>query len=241
MSALADKQSRFLEALYAQTPCEPGFAIYRRNLFANLGGALAATYPVVMRLVGEAFFREAARRYILAVPSRSGDLGGYGGGFADFLADYPHASELPYLADVARLEWACHESYHAADAGSLDFAALARVDAADQARIRFSLHPAVRLVRSGYPVAAIWEANLPANDGTPARTEGADCAIVSRQGGAVAVQAVEPGCWALASAIARGLTLGEAAASLGEALPAHLARLVGGGMVAAFALAPAAP
>jgi len=60
-------------------------------------------------------------------------------------------------------------------------------------------------------------------------------------GGAVAVHAVEPGCWALASAMAQGLTLGEAAGSLGESLATHLARLVVGGMVAAFTLAPAAP
>ncbi|HEX4781166.1 MAG TPA: DNA-binding domain-containing protein [Usitatibacter sp.] len=241
MSALGTTQSRFIDALYAEAPCEPGFAIYRRNLFANLTGALAATYPVVMRLVGESFFREAARQYVLSFPSRSGDLNQYGARFADFLAGYPHASELPYLADVARLEWACHESYHAADAASLDFAALAQVGAADQARIRFSLHPAVRLMRSAYPVAAIWEANQPGNDGTPARSEGADWTIVSRDGGALGVQAVEPGCWALAGAIVQGLTLGEAAESLGESLPAHLARLVGGGMVTAFTLAPAAP
>lgn len=241
MSTLAAAQSRFIDALYSQAPCDPRFAIYRRNLLANLGGALAATYPVVLRLVGEAFFGEAARQFVLAFPSRSGDLNQYGAQFPEFLAGYPHASGLAYLADVARLEWACHESYHAADAASLDFAALARVSAADHPRIRFSLHPAARLVRSAHPVAAIWEANQPHNDGAPARAEGPDCVIVMRRAGVVTVAAVEPGCWTLAGAMAQGLTLGEAGAPLGESLAAHLARLAGAGVVAAFTLAPAAP
>ncbi|HSS29308.1 MAG TPA: DNA-binding domain-containing protein, partial [Usitatibacter sp.] len=143
MSALALSQARFMEMLYSEGACEPGIAIYRRNLFANLGNALAATYPVVQRLVGDAFFREAARQYVLAHPSHSGDLNDYGASFAGFLARYPHAATLAYLADVARLEWACHESYGAPDAAPFDLADLARVGADDYPRIRFQLHPSV--------------------------------------------------------------------------------------------------
>ena len=96
MSALSLLQRDFVEALYSEAPCEPGIAAYRRNMLANLGNALAATYPVVNRLVGDAFFHEAARRYVHAHPSRSGDLNEYGGGFAAFLSNYPYAKELGY-------------------------------------------------------------------------------------------------------------------------------------------------
>lgn len=241
MSALALAQTRFMATLYSEDACEPGIGIYRRNLFANLGGALAATYPVVERLVGVSFFREAARRYILAHPSVSGDLGDYGAGFARFLEDYPHAATLAYLPDVARLEWACHECYGSADAQPLDFGSLANVPAADQARIRFELHPAVRLVRSEHPVAALWHANQPGADGTPQRLEGGDHVIVHRQDGTVAVDRAAAGPWRLAASLAKGETLGVAGEAAGESLGAHLAWLASRGMIAGFSLGPEAP
>lgn len=241
MSALAASQRRFLDALYSQEPCGPGVAIYRRNLFANLGGALAAAYPVVRRLVGDAFFREASRQYVLAHPSRSGDLGDYGDGFPEFLAAYPHAAALPYLPDVARLEWACHESHGAADAPPFEFDSLARVAAHDQPRIRFVLHPSARLVRSEHPIAAIWHANQPDRDGTPERLEGEEHVIAHRREGLVTVDAVEGSLWRLAAAFASGESLGSAGARCGDRLADHLARLASGGLVVGFSLAPEAP
>jgi hypothetical protein len=165
---------------------EPGLAqrrlsIYARAIAANRRNALRAAFPVVARLVGEGFFDEAARRFGESSPPGQADLNRYGSGFAAFLADYPPASTLPWLADVARLEWAWHESLMAADAPGLDFAALARVPEAGQPALRFDLHPSVRLVRSAWPVLAIWEANQPGRDGTPERDEGSDEVLVWRE------------------------------------------------------------
>jgi hypothetical protein len=185
-------------------------AIYRNSVFANWSKALASTYPVVERLVGGAFFREAARQYAMAHPSRSGDLNALGAAFAQFLAGYPHASELPYLPDVARLEWACHESEMAADGGGLDFAALAQVPPEEQAGIRFRLQPAARIVESAYPVLALWEANQEERDGTPDRLEGADCVLVWREDGGARLQLLDAGDAGFIKALARALTLGEA-------------------------------
>jgi hypothetical protein len=241
MSALALSQARFMEVLYSEGACEPGIAIYRRNLLANLGNALAATYPVVQRLVGDAFFREAARQYVLAHPSRSGDLNDYGASFAAFLAQYPHAATLAYLPDVARLEWAYHESYGAPDAAIFDLASLARVSADDYPRIRFQLHPSVRLLHSGHPIAAIWEANQPGADGAPRRVEGEDHVIVHRHEGTVIVAAVEASLWRLVSTFAHGETLGIAAQVGGESLPAGMTRLASDGLLAGFSLAPETP
>jgi hypothetical protein len=245
VSALAATQREFVDALYSQQPCEPGVEIYRRNMLANLGGALAATFPVVERLVGEAFFREAARTFVLAHPSRSGDLNEYGEAFADFLAAYPHARNLRYLADVARLEWACHESYQAADAGLLDLASLGTVAADAYPRIRFVLHPAVRLVRSPHAIEAIWSANQPGLDGTPDRDAGPDAVVVSREGGAIRVKRVEDGEFKFLEALAKDATLEEASAVMGEAFAAQflaegLARLVRDGVIAGFSVGASA-
>ena len=109
MSALATTQREFIDALYSQSPCDPGVEVYRRNMLANLGGALAATFPVVERLVGEAFFREAARTFVLAHPSRAATSTNTARLSPISSAAIRTRARLAYLPDVARLEWACHE------------------------------------------------------------------------------------------------------------------------------------
>src|SRR5438552_287340 len=141
MRSLASIQREFMAAVFGEGPVAPRIDVYRRNAMANLHGALAATYPVVERLVGVAFFREAARQFALATSSMSGDLHDYGGSFGEFLRDYPHATALSYLPDVARLEWACHECYHAADGPAFDFATLAEVLPERYDELRFRLGP----------------------------------------------------------------------------------------------------
>jgi hypothetical protein len=133
--------------------------VYRNSMFTSLTDALQAIYPVVQRLVGEEFFRHAARHYIRRHPSRSGHLHDFGDKFSGFLATFPGARELSYLADVARLEWAYHEVFHAPGAQPLDPACLAAIPREHHEKLRFHLHPACRLVRSPYPILRIWELN----------------------------------------------------------------------------------
>jgi hypothetical protein len=244
VSALAALQREFLAAIFeAQGAPSAGLDIYRRSVLANLRAALAAAYPVVRRLVGDAFFGEAAQQYVRGTPSASGDLHRYGERFARFLEDYPHARALPYLPDVARLEWLCHESYHAADAPPFDFAALARVAEPRRGAIRFVLDPAARMMRSPHPVAAIWEANQPGRDGTPDRDAGPDCILVRRALHTVRVTRVAEFEWEFLARIAGGAPL-EAAAGALSGRDAHallggaLARYVADGVITGFA-APA--
>lgn len=216
-----------------------GVEVYRHAVAANADGALAAAFPVVARLVGADFFAEAARVHRLASPSTSGDLNRYGSGFAAFLAAYPHAAALPWLADVARLEWAWHESLGAADAQGLDHEALARVPPERQALLRFHLHPAVRLVRSPWPVLAIWEANQAGRDGTPAREEGADDVLLWRESNRVRLALLSPMEAGFVEAIGRGCALGDAVGESDRDLPGLLARLAGTGAICGFGLADA--
>lgn len=254
MSALAGLQRAFARAIEAGDDsigervragsATPGvrIAFYRASVRARRRDALAETYPVVQRLVGEECFSEVARRYYAAHPPRSGDLALFGDRFADFLAADPDAQRLPYLGDVARLEWACHESFHAADAGPLDAVALASVAAERQGEVRLALHPSVRLVESCHAIAAIHEANQPGRDGTLSRAAGPDRVLVHRTRALVRVRSVEAHEWALLRAIEGGATLEEAAAAMGEraaqaSLAACLARLAAEDVVAAFSLA----
>jgi Putative DNA-binding domain len=240
VSELAALQRIFIAAIDAEdAPGRPGLEVYRATARANVNAALVDTYPVVKRLVGDAFFFEAARRYARQHPSASGDLNDYGAHFARFLAGYEHAANLAYLPGVARLEWACHESSRAAEAQPLDFMRLARVPVAQLGRLRFALHPAVRLVRSRHAIAAIWHANQPERDGVPERSEGAEHVVAHRKRFAVRVASIEACEWEFLAALARDATLVEAASNLGEAessrvLGASLARFVSEGVIAGF-------
>lgn len=252
MSALAQLQRAFAAALHeeridAAAPLvraagvSPAarLALYRRNMRAAHHDALAATYPVVRRLVGDAFFHVLALDYVRARPSRSGNLDELGDALASFVAAYPPARELPYLAPVARLEWACHESASAPDALAFDAAALTRVPAQHQGAIRLRLHPSVRLVDERHAVASIWEANQPGRDGTIAGDAAeAECALVWRDGALVRVRRVQSAERAFVGALAEGADLDAAVAAMGEvdaaALSATLERLGASGAIAGF-------
>ena len=124
MPSLHDTQARVMAALLRRLEAPPaapllrsrrGLAaerrlqVYRNNLEASLGAALAAVYPVVARLVGDDCFRQIGRAYLARVPSRSGNLHEFGAALPEFLAAEPALAGLPYLGDVAALEWASHE------------------------------------------------------------------------------------------------------------------------------------
>jgi hypothetical protein len=131
------------------------FAVYKNNVYARLVDALRDTFPAVERLVGEEFFRYAAVEYVASAPARSPTLLTYGEGFAAFLSRFPPASTIPYLADVARLEFLYLEAYHSADADPVDYADLIHEGEA----ARLILHPSARFMTSPFQVSRIWELN----------------------------------------------------------------------------------
>lgn len=227
MSGLRALQRRFRDALLRDAPppaeilggAVPAAArlgVYRNNVFGNLTAALRLIYPAVNRLVGEAFFAAAAARFIPEDPPASPDLHEYGAGFAAFLADYPPAAGLAYLADIARLEWAVCRAIHADPAPPLDPAALAgREDAV------FTMHPTLTLLETAGPARAIWEAvlgpddaaNDAANDAALAAIDPAapgETLAVLAPDGALLVRALAPAEAALATALAAGASLSAA-------------------------------
>ena len=243
MSALADAQRAFMRALFSCDAADARLEVYRSSVMANYAAALAATYPVVRRLVGEPFFAAAARRYAREVASASGDLHEYGGDFAAFLAAHPTASSLAYLADVARLEWACHQCELAPQPPAFDFDALARVPAQAHGSLRLTLDPSLRLVRSPHAIAAIHAANQPGRDGTPGRSQGPDFVAVRRIEGRARIEAVDEREFRLLDRLAAGDSLARAmqtGAGEGAAPADLLARFVAEGIVCGFAL-PARP
>jgi len=158
---------------------------------------------VVARLVGDAFFRHAALCYAHAWPSRSGNLDDVGQGFAGFLAAWSPAAGLPYLPDVARLEWACHEVSRAPDH---PVGAAATPDA-DISRRPLRLHPACRVLESVYPILRVWDLNRPGqeSDQTVDLREGGVRLLVLRREDRLEMQRLSAGEMALLGALDEGL------------------------------------
>ena len=191
--------------------------IYRHNVTSNLIGALRDIYPVILAVVGDAFFLHAADQFVRLHPSRSGDLNRFGSELAGFLGSYPHATDLPYLADVARLEWAWHEAFHAGDTPPFDLARLAAIPAEEYGALRFKLHPTVRLVQSHFPILRIWQVNQPTFTGEMAVDWDApsESLLIHRDtvdGASVLIERLSGAAYAFLHALARQAAFADAAA-----------------------------
>ena len=221
---LRDLQTEFAAALFDERPemaarvragrfpAAQHLQVYRNNVVESLTGALRAVYPVVEKLVGDGFFRYAVHEYLRAHRPRSGNLHDFGDAFASFLAGFVPAAELPYLPDVARLEWAWHQAFHAADAPAFDLARLGAVPAEQHATLRFVLHPSARLLASDFPVVRIFEINQEGYDGDTSVDlgEGGVRVLVIRRGLTVYVEPLAAGEAELLAALAGQQPLGAA-------------------------------
>jgi hypothetical protein len=195
--------------------------IYRNNYRGNLHDALAGAYPVIEQLVGKDFFRLLARQYIEQHPSRSGNLHHYGARMAGFIAAFEPAQGLPYLPDVAALELACHCAYFADDAATIDIVKLAQVPPGQYPELILHVHPACYLVRSAYPIAAIWHAHQPGAPGDfHIDLAGGPCnALVSRKDDVVRVSELAEAEASWLQGIQAGIPLGDATAATIERFP----------------------
>lgn len=133
--------------------------IHRNNTLKSLTAVLRSTFPVIVQIVGDDFFNAMAHRFIVTHPPRSGCLTDYGDELAAFIQDFPPAASLPYLKDIADLEWAWHRAYHASDQKPLDPSELLDVDPEHNADLRLYLHRSASLISSPYAIDAIWQAH----------------------------------------------------------------------------------
>ena len=213
-------------------------SIYSNTATSTLTGALRLSFPAVRKLVGDEFFEGAARAFIDRHPARGAWLDDYGADFASFIARFPPASSVPYLSDVAALEWAVSRALHAPDAPAIDSARLAALSANQSERLRLVAHPALGLVRTESPADSIWYAVLDGDDAALASidlTDGPVHLLIERRAQAlgaqplatVQVRRLSEAAWRFTAALCAGRSLGlaledsadaDAAGVLGEHL-----------------------
>lgn len=204
MPSLLEAQARFAGALLGAAAC-PGMAVYRGNAFGNWTRALESAYPIVRKIVGAQFFQRLALEYARAHPSVSGDLNEYGARLPQFVAAFPPTQDLPYLPDVARMEWLAHRAYYAADAEPFDLHEVSESS-------RLALTPPCALLACQWPLGRIWTVH---QDGYEGEIDvdlraGPDRILVHRPRWRAQVRSLAPGDHRFLGMAARGRTLGEA-------------------------------
>lgn len=217
---LLECQRRFMAALYtldapgpveaiAGNGLEPAarLRIYRHSCEAIHIGALRTTYPAVLTLVGDDFFDQCARDYRRGHASHAGNLQGFGQHFADYLETLPALRTLPYLPDVARLEWLRQETALAADAGALSADTFAHASLVNGGPLRIAPRPSVRLLTSPHAILTIWRYTLQSNDDRLQLPDAGENVVLWREDGEVAMAALDAASFACIEALACGHTL----------------------------------
>ena len=149
-------------------PLSGHLSIYRNNVRQSLLAALSTAFPAVMTLVGEDFFRQIAERFIEINPPRQPYVTGYGAEFGNFLDAFPACGAVPYLADIARLEWVASRVCLADPAPALTPTLLALRAKAGTECLCFEPQPSIRHLESPYPIDTIWDfARAPDGDAEP--------------------------------------------------------------------------
>jgi len=189
------------------------YNVYRNNVTVGLINALAATFPATKRITGEDFFRAMARFHVRATPPTSPLLFEYGYDFPDFIERYEYAQDMPWLADVARIERAWLDSYHAADEKPLTPQALATILPEQLVDATLTPHPSARILRSRFPAVSIFAANR--SEGPVGRIQSSEPedALIIRPGSEVIVRHLPPGGAVFISHLMAGETLGISAAA----------------------------
>lgn len=164
MSKLHELQKTFMNDLYNGTMESAAYlantsagdprrlSIYQNNLYLGLTDILKSFYPVTEKVVGDGFFKTAAKDYIPQFPQNSGNRHDFGKNFGEFLKSYAPAQTLAYLPDLAALEWAYHTTAFAADAP--------QITASNMHESGFyALQPSVLFVTVQHNVLDIWKAH----------------------------------------------------------------------------------
>jgi hypothetical protein len=184
--------------------------IYRNAIAATRLRTLSESFPTVRALVGDAFFEQLAHRYAALHPSRSGNLCDYGEHFAAFIEGSPEAMQpVPYLADVARLEWLRQQAALAAEAKPRRL----RTVGGNERGLRARFHPSVGAMRSEFPLFTLYRWCEAPTDPAPRLEDGPECGLIWRAGAEVVQSAIHPASYAFAHALLQGGTIAAAGAA----------------------------
>ena len=215
---LGQFQDAFVEALYQRPPAQlealasqPAFAVYRNTVLAGSVEALRANFPSIERLVGASWMREAATDYARQSPPVDARLITYGAAFPAFLDTLAPSHGLPWLGDVARLDFKWAQAFAAPDEPALDLKDLAAMEAVVLAHAHLRPRQAVHWGWfAAHPVFSLWQCNRQEREWEQGQPWIAEGALLSGDANGVIAQPLEIGGCAFLDACAAGHSLEQA-------------------------------
>jgi len=199
-------------------PAPKRFNVYRNNVVVSLCEALGKTFPAIKALLGDDYFNALARAFVTEHPPQTPVLIWYGGAFPGFVEAFPTLADYPYLADVARTEWAWLQAYHAEDAMPMDPSELGALPPEQVGEARFRKHPAAWVISSNWPVWDLLRVNR-FGEQAAIDLKVPQSVLVSRPELEVEVTLLRPGADRFLDRLFNGQALGEAALAAQEHSP----------------------
>ena len=192
-------------------------AVYAGGYVERTRQALADIYEAVAHVVGSRRFAELAQTYARRYPSHEYNLSLRGRHLAEFLIGHPLSHRLPFLPDLARLEWLIAQAFHAFDEPPLEPLRVAGLSLDQWEQRRIAFQPSVGCLASPWPVRDLWDARTrPVSEISIDVVNRPQRVLIFRKDLRVMCELMEEGPFRMLAALRRGATLGEACRTLAE-------------------------
>jgi len=131
-------------------------SVYAEAYFSRLLEVLGNDFSTTRKALGDEFPKVCAA-YLELHPSRSPNIENIGARFPTFLRAYPRTSEIPYVHDIADLEWRKIEAFYAPDSEKINLNSLQGTPESAWPGATFEIDPSVRLMSFDYPIDSLCE------------------------------------------------------------------------------------
>ena len=130
--------------------------IYAEGYFLRICEALKEDYPALLRLLGDEGFFQIVADYLKEYPSQFTNLADLGCALPEFLKSHDVSHDLPYVVDLAHLEWAVNQAIYSPDPQRLAAERVQQIELEQWPHIAFKLHPSFQLFSSIWNIDQFW-------------------------------------------------------------------------------------
>lgn len=197
---------------------EPGFSVYRNNVFSSLITALEEIFPVCCALMGKEAFVAVSQAYIRQHPPTSPVLSEYGHLFGDFLQHCSELRDYPYLTEVATLEYRLLQLTYQAETNALTVMQLQQhlAQHPDPTQTLWRFVEPCRLWHSQFAIATLYDIHQrdAKEELTHLDWQQEEYLLLTKQGLYGHCYRLHPDEWQMLSALQQGQTLAQACDAL---------------------------
>jgi len=192
--------------------------IHRHGYPARIAEALEESFPAIATILGGESFNSLARDYIAGIRQEPLNLNSIGAGLPAFLTRSELTRSLPFLPDLAGLEWAIIECFHAERHPPFDMSVCSDwgLDEWSEAKIEFQ--PATCLLRSAWPIRELRDAReVERSEIDIDLVDRPDRVLIHRVEFDVVTESLDDADALIFESLAQGCRLGEVSLTLAEA------------------------